>query len=404
MRKILFLSAAISLSVAVHSQNCTVTSVGLPPINDLGTNYWQGSQGGLYPNGSNYRPASHNMAGLTIASQIIPLDTSGNADLVNGKIVWLSIGMSNTTQETQSFLPMANSHPQKNPKLILIDGAQGGQDIDVIVNPNANYWLVVNQRLATAGLTPAQVQVIWFKQAEAGPGDTAFATYPDALKAKFRTAIQIIKDKYPNAKLAYLSSRIYAGYATTGLNPEPYAWYSGWSVKRLIEDQINGDTSLIYTGSSARAPWLAWGPYLWADGTTPRSDGLVWNCPTDYASDGTHPSNSGRQKVAQMLLDFFTSDSTSVPWFLNSSTGVEDISSHSGINIYPNPMAETFTVEFQERNFDLSITDLSGKQFYFANNISCPATIDCSQFLEGFYFVTFKTGKQLFHKKILVCR
>ena len=63
------------------------------------------------------------------------------------------------------------------------------------------------------------------------------------------------------------------------------------------------------------APVLLWGPYLWADGTVPRSDGLVWNC-EDLADDGVHPSESGRQKVADMLLNFFTTDSLARVWFL----------------------------------------------------------------------------------------
>jgi lysophospholipase L1-like esterase len=59
-----------------------------------------------------------------------------------------------------------------------------------------------------------------------------------------------------------------------------------------------------------------WGPYLWADGTTPRkSDGLVWER-KDLGGDGTHPSDSGRQKVAELLLKFFTSDAGAKSWFM----------------------------------------------------------------------------------------
>ena len=57
------------------------------------------------------------------------------------------------------------------------------------------------------------------------------------------------------------------------------------------------------------APWIAWGPYLWADGLRGRSDGLVWAC-ADFMEDGVHPSASGRDKVAKMLLDFLHTDPT----------------------------------------------------------------------------------------------
>ena len=108
--------------------------------------------------------------------------------------------------------------------------------------------------------------------------------------------------------MIYLSSRIYAGYASANLHPEPYAYQSGFSVKWLIEDYINGNLP-------EDVPWLAWGPYLWADGTTPRSDGLIWEC-DDVIGDGTHPGDSGREKVAQLWLQFFKSNSTTRTWFL----------------------------------------------------------------------------------------
>lgn len=285
------------------------------PLTDFGNLSYRGFQGSLYPDNSNQRPVSHNAAGLAIAQTIMPLNNLGTVDNTNGKIVWMSVGMSNTTMETQAFLSLMKSFTDKNPKLVLVDGAEGGQDINAINNSSAPYWDTVYNRLALAGLSPAQVQIIWYKEAEATPKDTSFATYPEGLKMKYRSVMQMLKSKFPNLKLCYLSDRIYAGYATSNLNPEPFAWYTGWTVKRLIADQINGDPGLNYTGTNPSSAWLSWGPYLWAKGTTPRSDGLTW-IPSDYQSDGTHPGTTGRQKVAQMLLQFFSTDETTKPWFL----------------------------------------------------------------------------------------
>ncbi len=123
--------------------------------------------------------------------------------------------------------------------------------------------------------------------------------------------------RYPNLRIAYLSSRIYAGYAVTPLNPEPYAYETAFAVKWLIADQIAGKPELNFDSrrGNIRSPWLAWGPYLWTDGVKGRKDGLVWRR-EDLGEDGTHPSPSGRAKVARMLLDFLKSDPTARAWFL----------------------------------------------------------------------------------------
>jgi hypothetical protein len=296
--------------------------VGRIPINDLGIGTYQGYQGGLYPGGINQAPTIHLSGGLAMAAQVVPRNATGSIDLVNGKIVLLSIGMSNATQEFSTFKPIADTSSFKNPKLIIVDGAQGGQTAAIIANPTAAFWSVVDQRLTASGVTRQQVQVAWVKEADANP-TAAFPRHAQVLDSESVLIARILKMNYPNIKLAYWSSRTYGGYATSSLNPEPYAYESGFAVKWTITRQINGDTALSYTGPNARAPWLGWGAYLWADGLVPRSDGLIWICDDFVTSDRTHPSTSGRLKVAQLLLNFFKTDTTAKGWFTRGTTSVD---------------------------------------------------------------------------------
>jgi len=365
----LLISVTIAgMASSASAQNCSNTSVGLKPLTELGTGTYQGYPGGLYSQGQNQRPAAHETAGRALAQQVQSLNAAGAPDSTNGKIVLLSIGMSNTTQEFSVFKSIADADPVKNPRVVIVDGAQGGQTAAIISSPSAAFWDTVSQRLARANVTPSQVQVAWVKEANAGPTQ-AFPVHAQMLQANLESIARNLKLKYPNIKIAYYSSRIYAGYATTTLNPEPYAYESGFSVKWMIEKQINGDTSLAYSGSNARAPWLAWGPYLWADGLTTRSDGLKWEC-LDFQTDGTHPNTTARQKVAQLLLTFLKSDPTATPWFVKTTTQIERVgkivpSTARLEQNYPNPFNPTTTIEFglpRAAHVNLNIYDLTGKE------------------------------------------
>lgn len=293
---------------------CACTSLGLVPLDDLGAGTYLGRTGGLYCGGSNVRPPAHDAAGLAIAAAVGPRDAAGVPSAA-GKYVFVSLGMSNTTQEFAAFLPLAAAEPGRDPHLVFVDGAQGGQAADAWSDPANAVWTTLDTRLAAAGVTGAQVAVAWLKLAVKSPTG-AFPADADALATALAQTLRAAKARYPNLALAYLSSRIYAGYATTGLNPEPYAYQSGFAVKKVVLDQITGDAGLVYdaTQGTVVAPWIAWGPYLWADGTTPRGDGLTWAC-SDLAADGTHPSAAGQAKVAQRLLDFVRADATAATWF-----------------------------------------------------------------------------------------
>ncbi len=305
-----------------HAANCAGDTTGLVAITDLGPGLYMGFQGGLYPGGENGRPPAHDQAGVALAQSIVPIDTLGASDQVQGKIVLISIGMSNATQEFQAFVPKAMGAPDRHPNLLVIDCAVGGQSADRIRFATAAYWDSVATRLRGHGSSPAQAQVAWIKEADARPTG-GFPAATDTLRENLGAIVRILKTRCPNLKLVFFTSRIYAGYATTNLNPEPYAYESGFAVKWLIEEQLAGVDSLNFDPATGPvvAPWLAWGPYLWSDGTRGRADGLIWPCAW-FAADGTHPASPARNAVADSLVTFFRTDPATSPWFILPLVGV----------------------------------------------------------------------------------
>ena len=404
--------AALSLKIAAQ-QVCTNDSTGQIPINDLGSGYYNGFQGGLYPGGSNYRPSAHMSTGLSAAQQVLPRDSSGNVDTANGKIVMMSIGFSNPAMEFTTFIPLANAFPGVNPKVVFLNGAKGGQSSNIIDDPNYEYWDTVNTRLADAGLHPEQVQVIWFKGIfPVGPNNPmTFDAFTDSLRVQFKKIMNNTMSYFPNVKICYLASRIYAGYNGDSLSYEPYAYWNGWATKWVIEDQITGDTLLT---PGVNSPWLCWGTYNWADGTNPRSDSLVWLCPADFNSDGRHPSAAGRTKVANMLLNFLATDSTACPWFYANGcsypTGILQNENDPGgrIKIFPNPANTSFSIllsdELNNSAIEVVIYNSLGQQVYQDKRQSVDGKIEISsmKLAPGIYNVVLRSHSTVLTQKLII--
>jgi hypothetical protein len=358
---------------------------------------YMGLQGGLYGNNSNVVPVRHDQDGKNFAAAIQPID---------GKIVFLSVGLSNTSIEfcggsifnygdpnqpcattcpnprpnteagQQSFMAQAHASGVVNPAVIVWDGALGGQafnDWDPYVdgtihctnpptnlckhcpndptNPWCNYDRVQSD-LAGAGLTESQVQAIWLKGANGYPQcslgglhcPAGYVGPTDAILAEqyMGDILRAIHVRYPNARLVFVSPRIYGGYANECLNPEPFAYEYGFSIQKLVlaqVKQINGGGidgnagNLNYDAGNppVTSPWVGWGPYLWASGTTANGEGLFW-CDGRASSpcfgeqdfragsaadpgDFTHPSSMAEQKVGAKLLDFMKTSPYTKPWF-----------------------------------------------------------------------------------------
>lgn len=294
--------------------NCSNTSTGLIPLTELGSGEYQGSQGGLYPGGSNDVPPDHLELGLRLAEQVVPRAADGTPD-ADGKVVFISIGVSSTLGQFKGLLSVIEANGGVDDSVLIANTAQVGRALGQWSQPgNDSTWNRADGIIGDLGATPEQVQVAWMMlpPRTRGPRDLTRAREE---VGQLVAVAQRAKAEYPNLQLLYVSSRMYGGYIND-TDSEPNAYLHGFSTKWLIEDQINGAASLNADPDKGTvlAPWLDWGPYLWADGLTPRADGLTWEC-DDYAFDGVHPrEDTGAVKVGQLLYDDLMADPTA-SWF-----------------------------------------------------------------------------------------
>jgi hypothetical protein len=275
---------------------------------------YKGEDGGLYGGGSNEPPPVHQRAAREALPKITPLDAQGKPS-AEGKVVFISLGMSNTAGEFAMFKEIADRDPQKSADVLIVNCAIGGAGVSSWAKPRSGTWNMVAERLKQAGVTPEQVQVAWIKHAEPGPSpDATPLQYARKVKDDLASSLAITRSTFPNLRVAYLSSRIYGGYNTAGIrrvNPEPFAYETAFAVRWVIQEQIEREKA-----GKGEGPVLLWGPYLWADGITPRkSDKLVWER-KDLGQDGVHPSRIGGEKVAKLLLEFFKNDAGARSWFV----------------------------------------------------------------------------------------
>jgi len=317
---VLFVSLVSAGATADLVSDCSLTSTGMTPLTDLAGTY-RGVEGGLYPNGTSIRPASHEAVGLDLARKgIRPLDRQGSPDPTGGQIVLISIGMSNTSTEFGRFVHLLRGDPSVNPRLTIVNGAVSGSTADRYRDLGSVSWKWALDQLERTHVTPAQVQVAWVNVVLAGFGSNRrnptdnFPAFAQELQKDLETISRHLKTEFPNIKIVYFSSRIRAYITPRGLSPEPAAYEAAFAVRWAIAEQIRG----VPTLGLDVAPWMSWGPYLWADGMVPRSDGLTYAC-SDLEADFVHPAAGANEKVADQLRAFLSTDPTAVPWFLKPS-------------------------------------------------------------------------------------
>jgi hypothetical protein len=312
--------SCFSLNAQINCDNDTTFRI---PIIDLQTGYYGSHQGGLYPGGSNIMPSAHADSGLTIAQSLMPINFDGELDTTYGKFVFLALGNGSAGKIFNKFLTQYEDLGFDDSCMQIVNACIDGYSLHDMYGADADfYWDDVNDYLQDRDLKKKQVRAVWLMTSNYDDTLVTEDAYIDSVKNTYIEVIQKMKNQLPNLALLYISGLQYGGYVDTSADikhfvTEPVPYLNDLAIKAVIEAQIDGDSALIYSGPDTEAPWIAWGPNVWADGRNLRAyDNLRWICPSDYDTglNGFDLSSTGQVKVADRLFTFCTTEPTILPW------------------------------------------------------------------------------------------
>lgn len=280
--------------------------------------------GGIFPNGSNTPSATQSQRILEATNAIKPLDENGNSS-ATGKIGFLAVGASNPVHEWNTFVDMAINDPYTNPNIVYINGCIGGVSIEDMNSGQSavgDYFAKLANTVYAEGITPEQVQAIWFKSdcLSHEMWNMTEEEYIQYFADNFTQTLQKLYAAFPNLQIVYTSGRnnpyvdensdVYLSHGG------PRAYFNQLGYREVMDRQITGNADLIAYGADKKAPVLTWSTPLYSYPLgTPNGSGHVWNA-SDVINDGLHPTESGQIKVATLLHNFFSTDTQAKKWYL----------------------------------------------------------------------------------------
>lgn len=193
----------------------------------------------MYPDGYNTMPYPHFAAGMNISRQVLPLDTLGNLDLLDGKAGLICLGASTAGNAFNHFKSVAEADPMVNPCLRFVNAALGAKGLEIMLDTVVNSWYWddnVMVDIEDANISRYQVQVIWIMVTSRVDTLMLWPYQPRQVADKFEALMPILLAKFPNLKQVYASGFGYGGYADPtkefyDMIVEPASYWNNWSIK-----------------------------------------------------------------------------------------------------------------------------------------------------------------------------
>lgn len=292
---------------AIVNENDALTyekNLGNRPVNNPVLFSYYGHQSGLFSWGNNYIANTFKTNYLNANMAIKTLDAAGNSS-INGKIGILEIGGSNPAIIYEGLKTNQLNDAGFGSKLTFVNAGMNAMDFSDILKPTTNYWTNVQTFLNQSGITAAQVQVIFCIEDNLKNLDVTF-NRATSLQNDYISLLNLVRSKYPNCKLFLVGDRGYSGYATDPRHKEPIGYLNGWGVKLFVQQYTDGLLPMY--------PAVDWLDYYWANGETPRFDGLTYS-EDDYRPGFIHFSDEKAEELGAGTHAKLKSDIGTSYWY-----------------------------------------------------------------------------------------
>ena len=275
------------------------------PINDPDQFIFEGLYSGLYPWGNSLINNQYKTDYINICKSIGNINTIGKNE-VEENIIILSLGPSNPHKIFDGINTAEYNDANFGENIRFVNGAIGGIDFNDILNITGPYWLQVDSILQSQNISASEVQVIFCIEDDLLNHDTTIARAFE-LKENYIQLLEQIRLKYPNCVLFLAGDKGYNNYSNEERFSEPKGYLNGWAIKLLVEDYINGNLP--------EYPFINWLDYYWADGDTPRWDGLTYHLSDFIGPDYIHLTTEKAQELGLATHEKLKSDQGALYWY-----------------------------------------------------------------------------------------
>ena len=85
----------------------------------------------------------------------------------------------------------------------------------------------------------------------------------------------------------------------------------------------------------------------------------------------------------------------------HDDTGIKSLK-NGGVKVYPNPAQTFFTAQIPDNEFNINVSDISGRTVFRQNNISDKVDVSCVNLPNGFYIISLETSDMKCYHNVII--